>query len=69
MVRTFSASIQSSTAGFRTRESGAEVVETDFAATRSISRTVKFKTSSLDFRINSVGLTASFEDILVEFRG
>ena len=68
MVKTFSSSIYSSTAGFRTRKSGAEVVETDFAATRSNNHTVKFKTSSLDFTINSVALTASLEDILVKFR-
>ena len=50
-------SIQASTTGFKTRESGAEFVETDLAATKSNSRTVKSKTSSLGFRVNSVWFT------------
>ena len=60
-------SLQAATTSSKARESGAGIVETDFAATRSYSRTAEFKTSSLGVKISSVRFTASLVDILDEF--
>ena len=60
-------SIQADTTSFKTRESGAGIVGTDFAATRLYSHTAEFKTRSLGVKINSVRFTVNSVDILDKF--